>query len=87
MLNKYFMLPKVDIPNFGNIDIEALDLIAIEEIANELREYWKLGEGPIVNLIDVLQENGIVITKLKINNKKIDGFSTWKGNSLYFHRK
>lgn len=83
MLNKYFMLPKVNMPNFASIDIESLDLIGIEEIANELREYWKLGEGPIVNLIDVLQENGIVITKLKINNKKIDGFSTWKKGIPY----
>lgn len=83
ILNEYFRLPKVNIPDFGDIDIESLDLISIEEIADELREYWKLGEGPIANLIDILQENGLVITKLKIGNKKIDGFSTWKKETPY----
>lgn len=83
MLNDYFRLPKLNMPDFGEIDIESIRLIEIEEVANRLRDYWGLGERPIINLIDVLQENGIVITKLQIDNKKIDGFSTWRKGIPY----
>lgn len=82
-ISNYFDLPKVDLPDFGDIDIEELDLLKIEEIANELREYWNLGELPINNLIDVLQKKGFVITRLEIGSKKIDAFSMWENDIPY----
>lgn len=33
----------------------------IENIANDLREYWKLGTNPIPNLIDLLESKGILV--------------------------
>ena len=77
MISHYFDLPQVNLPNFGHIDIDSIDLIKIEEITNSLREYWGLGDYPIKNLIDLLQKNGFVVTKLKVGSKKVDGFSTW----------
>lgn len=83
MISDYINLPKVNIPNLGKIDIESIDLIDIEDIANKVRDYWNLGEYPISNLIDVLQQHGMVVTKLEIGSKKVDGFSIWKNEIPY----
>lgn len=82
-IENYFELPKINIPELGEIDIDSLDNIKIEEIAMHLRSYWNLGNRPIKNLINTLQKNGLVITKLEIGNKKIDAFSTWNKNVPY----
>lgn len=82
-LRGYFMLPRLDIPNWGCIDIDSIDEREIEELTLKLREYWGLGESPISNLVDLLQEKGFIITRLEIGTKKIDAFSTWQNNVPY----
>ena len=55
-------------------DIELKDeytLEDIEKIAINVREYWKLGMGPIDNLVSVLQENGIIISKIKVGRYRM----------------
>ena len=47
----------------------------IEQIANTLREYWKLGDGPIENLQFVLESNGIIVTGFPTAADGIDAFS------------
>ncbi len=83
LINSYFNLPKIDIPDFGDISFDSIDELKIEDITIELRRYWRLGESPIENLIDLLQQKGIVITKLEIGNKKIDAFSKWESEIPY----
>ena len=71
---EYVNYPELNLPN----DIELKDeytLEDIEKIAINVREYWKLGMEPIDNLVSVLQENGIIISKIKVGNNKIDAFS------------
>lgn len=83
LINKYFELPKLDLPDLGEIDIEALDLIKIEEIANKIRIHWGLSDLPINNLVDILQKKGFTITRLEIGSKKIDAFSIWENGIPY----
>lgn len=82
-IDSYFELPKVNLPDWGNLDIDNLDQYMIEELAEKLREYWGIGEDPIQNMINLLQKNGFIITKLSIGTSKIDGFSMWKNNKPY----
>lgn len=82
-IDSYFELPKVNLPDWGNLDIDNLDEYMIEELAEKLREYWGIGEDPIQNMINLLQKNGFIITKLSIGTSKIDGFSMWKNNKPY----
>ena len=74
--------PKLNLPK----DLELKDeytLEDIEKIAKDVREYWKLGMGPIDNLVSVLQENGIIISKIRVGNNKIDAFSKWINGTPY----
>ena len=78
----YVNYPELNLPS----NIEEKDeytLNDIERIAMNVREYWKLGMGPIDNLISVLQENGIIISKIKVGNNKIDAFSKWVNSTPY----
>ncbi|MCK3712618.1 transcriptional regulator [Clostridioides difficile] len=83
LISSYFDLPKVDIPDFGDITFDNIDEIKIEEITTELRLYWGLGESPISNLVGLLQQKGFIITRLEIGTKKIDAFSKWMDKIPY----
>lgn len=79
---EYVNYPELNLPN----DIELKDeyeLDDIEKVAVKVREYWKLGMGPIKNLVSVLQENGIIISKIKVGSNKIDAFSKWINRTPY----
>lgn len=83
-LKEYFDLPQIDIPNFDDLLIDnELSKLDIESIAWRLREYWQLGDGPISNMTELLQEKGFVITRLEFNNKKVDAFSRWYNGTPY----
>lgn len=78
----YVNYPELNLPN--NIELkDEYTTEDLENIAINVREYWKLGMGPIDDLISVLQENGIIISKMKVGNDKIDAFSKWVNSTPY----
>lgn len=85
-----FLCNYVDFPslNFPKIDyagdgITPLDNDTIEEYARSLRECWKLGNGPIDNLINVVQKNGFMVSKMNLRLAKLDAFSVWYNNTPF----
>lgn len=50
----------------------------IEDAASMLRQHWGLGFGPIGNLVDLLESNGIIVARLLEDCKSLDAFSTWQ---------
>lgn len=69
-------LPKVTFDDsvLGDED-EAKVFEQLEKIADEVRNYWGLGRGPIRDLRYILEANGIVVTCASLNEEKIDAFS------------
>lgn len=45
------------------------------EAAKILRQFWKLGEEPISDMVRVLEENGIIVTMFRTSTDDIDAFS------------
>lgn len=45
-----------------------------EEAANELRERWALGVGPIANVVTLLEAHGVVVARLPASDR-VDAFS------------
>lgn len=86
-LSQYIDFPEV---NFPDIDYKnsytELNLATIEDYATQVRNFWKLGDGPIENLTSVLQKNGAMISVMNLNNKKIDAFSVWYDKTPYIFR-
>ena len=46
----------------------------IEEIAEEVRDYWQLGDSPIPNMVALLEKNGIVVGEFATDSREIDAF-------------
>lgn len=71
-IEEYIHLPKLNLitrDGIGYTDSE------ISDIATELRRHWGLGEGPISNLTLLLENNGVIISKVGLDAKKVDACS------------
>lgn len=84
-LSKYVTFPDVNIPRieYDYDPTEPLDTESIETYACYLRQYWQLGVGPISNLMNVVQKNGIVVSSTHFRLGKLDGLSEWYNNTPY----
>ncbi|MDU6036940.1 MAG: XRE family transcriptional regulator [Clostridium butyricum] len=80
VLNEYIEFPVLQVPdiefNSFNDDMEPDDeRNKIEKLAIELREYWNIGNEPIVNFRYLLESKGILVTSFDAQQEKIDAFS------------
>lgn len=73
--SKGVQFPKENISNFYGPSIHSEE---IEKTANELRRHWKLGYGPIPDIVKLVESNGIVVLPLEDSCIKVDAFSTWR---------
>lgn len=78
-LTEYVDFPKLNLPKvtYEEEGIEPIDNETIEQYARILREHWGLGNGPIDNLINIVQKNGIMVSKMQLRLNKLDAFSVW----------
>lgn len=68
-------LPTIDPPERGTgyTDEE------IEEAATGCRRFWELGDGPISNVVALLESRGIVIARSEFGVDTVSAFSFWEG--------
>ena len=78
----YIDWPKLSLPIIDfeqNDDLSEVDkpemFEKIEEVANQVRQQWRLGTGPIDNFQYVLESHGIIVTSSKYVDSEIDAFS------------
>lgn len=77
-LAEYVEFPELNLPRIEYPDANMeLDENLIEEYAQKLRIHWGLGNGPIPNLMNIAQKNGIMISQMILRIQKIDAFSVW----------
>ncbi|MEI0821909.1 XRE family transcriptional regulator [Brachyspira pilosicoli] len=84
VLFEYINFPKLNLPSAKYKN--NLSKNDIEDIAQEVRDYWNLGTDPINNIIRVVEENGIIVTKFETSTSNIDAFSHLvdiDNNSIY----
>jgi Zn-dependent peptidase ImmA (M78 family) len=55
----------------------------IECAAEELRDLWALGDGPIRDLAGTMEENGIVLVREPVGCSDMDGVSSWVAGRPY----
>ena len=70
-----FTLPATNVPNFADHEPEAG--------AEAVREFWKLGQKPIGNVVHLLEANGVRVFSLAERTKDVDAFSLWYDNVPY----
>ncbi|MCM7882075.1 cro/C1-type HTH DNA-binding domain protein [Enterobacter hormaechei] len=75
-LLQYAILPELKLPPIDIDDFEMLTPSDLEDIATQTRRYWGLGDGPIKNLTQLLENNGIVVSNIHAGDR-VDAFSFW----------
>lgn len=77
-LSQYVDFPELDVPDLlVNRDYRSLRREDIDWYAAELRTYWGLGDGPIEDLLLVIENAGIIVGEDEIGSIKLDGVSWW----------
>lgn len=75
------MLGAVDV-NFGR-SLRKLDLDDYsgkpELVARAIRSFWKLPEGPIVNLTELVESAGVIVVPCDFGTREMDGTGFWLG--------
>lgn len=73
VLERRVRLPAVDLP--------AIDpTLTPEDAAMQVREAWGLGEGPIANVVGLLERKGVIVSRLPAATDEVDAFSCRIGN-------
>lgn len=63
----------IEFPVYEPVSLEHL---TPEEAAYELRHTWELGDGPIDNIVPVLEQHGILVTTFSASTDDVDAFSS-----------
>ncbi len=75
VIERYVVFPDVRIPRIGGRENLARE--AIEDIAQQLREYWSISTGPIPNMVRLLEANGAIVAHHEMGHREVDAFSRW----------
>lgn len=76
-LATYFDFPALDVPDLGVPDFETVDRDYIEGVSRELREHWNVRPGPMPDIIEKIENSGIVVSRVHVHAEKLDAFSQW----------
>ncbi len=68
MLSEYLEFEKLNLPRIPANTTP-------QEAANILREYWKLGNKPIENIVYLAESNGLIVTDFETATRDVDAFS------------
>lgn len=73
-LEKYIEFPTLNIPKIEKSDLETRNL---KNITQTIRESWNLSDGPIADIVNVLEMNGFIVSSINTNTMDIDAFTQY----------
>jgi Zn-dependent peptidase ImmA (M78 family)/DNA-binding XRE family transcriptional regulator len=76
-LQEWLDLPEPNVPDLDVRDHREIRDEDIERMANECRTRWSLGQGPIADMLLVLENAGVIVVKEEVGTAKMDGVSNW----------
>ncbi|MBY2478715.1 helix-turn-helix domain-containing protein [Clostridioides difficile] len=66
-MESYIKFPKENLPN--KRIMADTNINDIESLAYKTREFWNLNKSPIVNMVNLLESNGIIISGMNVDKK------------------
>lgn len=77
VLQEWLELPQINVPRLEASDYREIKDDDIERIASECRTSWELGMGPIMDVLLILENAGIIVVKEEVGAAAMDGLSNW----------
>jgi len=69
--------PELRIPFYSGDEVGLIDDADIESLAEQCRQEWGIGTGPITNVIQTMESFGVVASRTELGYVKMDGVSRW----------
>lgn len=77
-LGDFFDFPALSLPDLDLPESPfELDSEAIENAANAVRDYWNVNKGPLPNVLENIEESGILVSRIHVRAEKVDACSQW----------
>jgi Zn-dependent peptidase ImmA (M78 family)/DNA-binding XRE family transcriptional regulator len=78
-VREYVELPKPNIPVF-DLPSDPLQLSQneVENVASEARKFWNLDDGPLGSVVNLLENNGAIISRDDFLVDEVDALSQWR---------
>jgi Zn-dependent peptidase ImmA (M78 family)/transcriptional regulator with XRE-family HTH domain len=76
-------LPEVDVPSPSLPSGDGCSLPEIEHVATQTRRKWGLGDGPVANMIALLETHGVTLSRFSMGSERVDAFSCWLSRRPY----
>lgn len=73
ILSNYLEFPQLNLPDVSEFLKD--DEIYYELMAQNVREYWEIGQKPIDDFPYLLEKNGIIVASYPVNQDNIDAYS------------
>lgn len=70
-LQQYVNFPRLNIPVFPSRESD----LDYEEFAHIVRQAWAVANGPIPNVVRLLERNGLIVSAFPVSSLQIDAFS------------
>ncbi len=78
VMQHYYEFPTFNLPHdIADINYNTLRNEDIEAIAEDLRAFWQLGDGPISSVISVLESRGFIVARDEVGSARLDGVCHW----------
>lgn len=81
-VDNFVVLPSIDLPEI-EWDVEEGNVEDIEDVAQRVRDHWKLGQGPIHDVSSVLEYHGVVLVREHVACEDMDALSRWQAGRPY----
>jgi Zn-dependent peptidase ImmA (M78 family) len=75
-MQRHVRMPNVDIPEDLHVS-ESADRETIERRAVQLRRRWNIPDGPIANMVRLLEAHGVIVTRGQMGCEQVSAFSRW----------
>lgn len=77
-LEHFVEFPAVNLPEIHVPDNPyAITDDIIEAAAEQVRSHWRLGSGPVSNVVRVLERNGVIVSRSELAVEGLDALSQW----------
>ncbi len=71
-------LPTPNIPVFDDVKADGgFSFAQVDYLAARTRRFWGLGDGPINNMVALLEAKGVIVCRFEIGSIQIGAFSSW----------
>lgn len=78
-IEHHVRLPRVNLPTDFHIDQDRVPRDVIEQKALALRQMWNVPDGPIANVVRLMETQGIAVTHCIVDCPKVSSFSRFFG--------